>query len=100
MLKKVRSAEHIASVLVSKKFAHSWQISGTLSHQSETKWLRGARVPSWHRYDLKVSKGWHLNGADIDLALIVQNVSDEEYLEYQAGNQFEQMSFVNLKVSF
>ena len=100
MLKKVRSAEHIASVLLSKKFAHNWQISGTFYHQSEIKWLRGSRVPSWHRYDLKVSKGWQLNGADIDLALIVQNISDEEYLEYQAGNQFEQMTFVNLKVSF
>ena len=100
MLKKVRSSEHIASVLLSKKLAHNWHISAAFYHQSETKWLRGSRVPSWHRYDLKVSKGWHLNGADIDLALIVQNVSDEEYLEYQAGNQFERMSFLNLKVSF
>lgn len=99
-LKKVRSPEHIASVLLSKKFAHNWQISGTFYHQSEIRWLRGSRVPSWHRYDLKVSKGWQLNGADIDLALIVQNISDEKYLEYQAGNEFEQMTFVNLKVSF
>ncbi|MBQ0718889.1 MAG: TonB-dependent receptor [Gammaproteobacteria bacterium] len=100
MLKKVRSAEHIASLLLSKKFAHHWQISGSFSHQSAIKWLRGVEVPSWHRYDLKVSKGWHLNGANIDLALIVQNISDEEYLEYQAGNQFEQMTFLDLKVSF
>ena len=100
MLKKVRSPEHIASILLSKKLAHNWQISGTFYHQSETKWLRGSKVPSWHRYDVKVSKGWHLNGSDIDLALIMQNISDEEYLEYQAGNAFEQMTFISLKVSF
>ena len=96
----LRSTDHIASLLVSKQLPFNWQISGTFYHQSEIKWLRGTRVPSWHRYDLKVSKSWQLNGADIDLALIVQNISDEEYLEYQAGNQFEQMTFVNLKVSF
>ncbi len=96
----LRSSNHIASLLVSKQLPFNWQISGTVFHQSETKWLRGSRVPSWHRYDLKVSKGWQIDGANIDLALIVQNISDEEYLEYQAGNQFEQMTFVNLKVSF
>ncbi len=100
MLKNVRSPEHIASVLLSKMLSNAWQISGTLYHQSEINWLRGTRVPSWHRYDLKVSKGWQLNSADIDLALIVQNVTDEEYLEYQAGNVFEHMTFVNLKASF
>lgn len=95
-----RPSNHIASMLVSKQLPDGWSVSGSLFHQSETNWQRGSNVPSWHRYDLKVSKGWHLNGADIDLALIVQNISDEEYLEYQAGNQFEQMSFLNLKVSF
>ena len=100
MVQKLRSPEHIASLLLSKKLPHNWQISGTFYHQSEIKWLRGSRVPSWHRYDLKLSKGWQLQGATIDLALIVQNISDEEYLEYQAGNQFEQMSFLSLKVSF
>ena len=100
MVQKVRSPEHIASLLVSKKLPHHWQISGTFHHQSEIRWLRGTPVASWHRYDVKVSKGWQLPGATIDLALIVQNISDEEYLEYQAGNQFEQMTFVNLKVSF
>jgi iron complex outermembrane receptor protein len=100
MLKKVRSPEHIASMLLSKRFAGNWQISGTFYHQSEVNWLRGTSVASWHRYDLKVSKGWHLNGSDIDLALIVQNMSDEEYVEYQAGNAFEQLTFISLKVSF
>ena len=87
-------------MLLSKRFAGNWQISGTFYHQSEVNWLRGTSVASWHRYDLKVSKGWHLNGSDIDLALIVQNMSDEEYVEYQAGNAFEQLTFISLKVSF
>ena len=96
----MRSPEHIASVLLSKKFNHNWQISGIFYHQSEIRWLRGATVPSWHRYDLKVSKGWQLNEADIDLSLIMQNISGEKYLEYQAGNEFEKMTFVSLKISF
>ena len=95
-----RSPRHIGSLLLSKKLAHNWAISASAYHQSYVAWRGGAKVPSWHRYDMKVSKGWQLDGADIDLALIVQNISDEEYLEYQAGNLFEQMTFVTLKVSF
>ena len=95
-----RPSNHIASMLVSKQFPEGWSLSGSYFHQSETNWQRGSNVPSWHRYDLKVSKGWQINGANIDLALIVQNISDEEYLEYQVGNLFEQMTFVDLKISF
>ena len=100
MEKYVRSAKHIASLLVSKQLPHHWQVSGAFYHQSEIKWLRGSRVPSWHRYDLKVSKGWQINRATIALALVVQNISNEEYLEYQTGNNFEQMSYLTLKISF
>ena len=95
-----RPSNHIASMLVSKQLPEGWSISGSFFHQSETNWQRGSNVPSWHRYDLKVSKKWRINGANIDLALILQNITDEDYLEYQAGNLFERMSFLNLKVSF
>ncbi|MEZ0155338.1 MAG: TonB-dependent receptor plug domain-containing protein [Candidatus Reddybacter sp.] len=95
-----RPSNHIASMLVSKQLPDGWSVSGSFFHQSETNWQRGSNVPSWHRYDVKISKGWQIDDANIDLALILQNISDEEYLEYQAGNLFEQMTFVNLKVSF
>ena len=95
-----RPSNHIASMLVSKQLPKGWSLSSTFFHQSETNWQRGSNVPGWHRYDLKVSKKWAINGANIDLALILQNVTNEEYLEYQEGNLFEQMSFLSLKISF
>jgi len=95
-----RHSNHIASMLVSKQLPKGWSLSGTYFHQSATNWHRGSKVPSWHRYDLKIGKTWAINGANIDLALILQNITDEEYLEYQVGNLFEQMSFLSLKVSF
>jgi len=96
----VRPSNHIASMLVSKQLPKGWSLSSTFFHQSEANWHRGSNVPGWHRYDLKVGKKWAINGANIDLALILQNITNEEYLEYQEGNLFEQMSFLSLKVSF
>ncbi|MBL4781728.1 MAG: TonB-dependent receptor [Porticoccaceae bacterium] len=100
VLLSYRSAKHIASLLVSKQLPFNWQVSGAFYHQSSISWRRGTDVPSWHRYDIKVSKGWQLNAATINLALIIQNLSDEEYIEYQAGNLFEQTTLLNLKISF
>ncbi|OUS12651.1 hypothetical protein A9Q89_05425 [Gammaproteobacteria bacterium 53_120_T64] len=100
VLLSTRSAKHIASLLVSKQLAYNWQVSGAFYHQSSISWRRGTDVPSWHRYDVKVSKEWRVNSATINLALIVQNLTDEAYIEYQAGNLFEQTTLLSLKVNF
>lgn len=96
-----RSPHHTASVLVSKKIQNGWAVSATGYHQSWVAWQGGAKlIPSWHRYDMKLAKEWRFSRNSAELALILQNATDEEYLEYQNGNIFERTALAQLTLSF
>lgn len=96
-----RSPHHTASFLVSKTIQNGWALSATGYHQSWVAWQGGAKlIPSWHRYDAKLAKQWRFSRGSTELALILQNVTDEEYLEYQNGNIFERTAFAQLTLSF
>ncbi|MBV1930830.1 MAG: TonB-dependent receptor [Porticoccaceae bacterium] len=96
-----RSPNHTASFLISKTIPAGWAISASGYHQSGFRVRGGAESnPSWHRYDMKLAKQWDISGDTLQLAFILQNITDEEYLEYQDGNVFERMSFVQLSLDF
>jgi iron complex outermembrane recepter protein len=101
-----RSPRHTSSFLISKQLDNNWAVSATAYHQSETHWRGGAQHnPSWHRYNVKISKHWTVSDntvsdSTVKLAFIVQNFTDEEYLEYQDGNVFDRMSLVQLSLDF
>lgn len=94
-----RSPEHTASLLIGKQLPRDWSISATAFHHSRVRWRGGAKtIPGWHRYDIKISKRWRIAGKHVELAGIVQNLSNEEYLEYQDGNTFGRHLLAQLKI--
>ncbi len=96
-----KSPNHTASFLISKIISAGWAISASGYHQSGFRVRGGAESnPSWHRYDMKLAKQWHISGDTLRLAFILQNITDEEYLEYQDGNVFKRMSLVQLNLIF
>ena len=96
-----RSPHHTASFLISKRMINGWALSAAGYHQSEFSPRGGVKInPSRHRYDVKIGKQWDFSGNTAELAIIVQNITNEEYLEYQEGNVFEQISFVQLTLDF
>ena len=94
------SPHHTASALISYVLPTGWLMGLTYYHNSYTDWRQGIEVDSWSRYDLHIKKSWHIGDQDLAIGLTVQNLFDEEYLEYQDNNIFEQLSFINIQVSF
>lgn len=95
-----RTPQHTSSLLISKRLPAQWYVSATAYHQSFVDWRAGTQIPSWHRYDLQIRKEWRLNKTAVSLALINQNVTEEEYLEYQQSNTMDNRTFVQLKMNF
>lgn len=96
-----RSPHHTASFLISKKITNGWAFSSTGYHQSKYSPRGGVKFNhSRHRYDVKITKQWAFSGNTAELAIILQNITNEEYLEYQEGNVFERTGFVQLTLDF
>ena len=95
-----RTPQHTGSLLVNKQLPGGWSISGTAFHHARVSWRGGSKtIPGWHRYDLKVGKSWRIAGKRVELAGIAQNVTNEEYLEYQDGNIFGRHILVQLNIT-
>ena len=94
-----RTPVHTGSLLVSKRLPGGWSISGAVFQQSRVSWRGGSKtIPGWHRYDLKIGKLWRIAGKRVELAGIAQNLSDEEYIEYQDGNTFGRHLLLQLEI--
>jgi iron complex outermembrane receptor protein len=82
--------KHVGSIFITRQFEDGWRAAWFTYHQSRTKWRGGGigsdPIDSWFRHDLVISKKWQLSRREISLDFKMENVSDEVYVEYQAGN--------------
>ncbi len=82
--------KHVKSIFITHQFDEGWSASWLTYHQSLTKWRGGGvgsdPIDSWYRHDLIVSKLWQWNKQDLRLDFKIENLDDEAYVEYQAGN--------------
>ena len=105
---ETRNPMHTASLLTSVTLPNQLQIS--LSHYflSSVQWIEAHRNidvdppnSTYHRTDLKISKNVRVSETnDLKLSLIVQNLLDNPYSEFYAGNMFEQRTYVQAQLSF
>ena len=99
---------HTLALQLNRKFAHDWSGTLALFHVGGMHWLgEGRYVDAYTRLDLKVAKGFRLGGADAEVALIVQNLTDDPYYEFRPnaedvdakpGNLFERRAFLQLRL--
>ncbi len=92
-----RTPNHTSSALVQKHFGNQWSASMAAYRQSATAWRAGTYVEQWLRVDGRVARRFDLHdGSEIEVALIVQNLFDEDYLEYQNSNEFPRLGFLSV----
>lgn len=97
---------HTLALQLSRSLARGWSGTLALFHVSDMRWLgEGGEVDGYTRLDAKVSKAMSVGGAKIDLALIGQNLTNDEYFEFRPdfvfekpGNRFDRRVFVQLSV--
>lgn len=97
---KYRVPNHTASALISYESPKGWVTGLTYYHNSYTDWRQGVEASSFARYDIHIEKNWLLGKQELEIGVTIQNVFDEDYLEYQDLNTFERRSFMNVKVKF
>lgn len=92
--------EHTASLLVARDFGQGWQVSAGYYYLDEMAWiLWGADTDSYERVDLRLAKHIRLNGSDLKLELIGQNLGGD-YYEFNALNKFETRTFMRATLQF
>jgi outer membrane receptor protein involved in Fe transport len=97
---------HTLALQLSRNLAGGWSGTLALFHVSDMRWLgEGGEVDGYTRLDAKVSKAMSVGEARIDLALIGQNLMNDEYFEFRPdfvfekpGNRFDRRVFVQLSV--
>ena len=97
---------HTLALQVSHEFTPAW--SGTLAafHVSDMRWQgEGGPVDGYTRLDLKVARQFKVDRTQGELALIVQNLTDDPYFEFRpddvyekSGNVFERRTFLQLRL--
>lgn len=94
---------NLISALYSKTFADQWMFS--LGYYQQDTMLTVDR--SWYdrqyftsRWDMRLSKGFKLDshGTQGEIALTVQGVTDEHYIDYLVENQFNQRVFITASI--
>lgn len=92
--------EHSAGLLANHQFLSGWKVSGFLQYTDFISWRSGTSVDGYSRLDIKLSKTWQWQTTEGELALIAQNVTDEEYLEYQNNNEFTPRGFLSFTIKW
>lgn len=96
-----RAPLHTASLLLSHRFAHKFDMSIGHHYLSDVNWLEGGPRDSFHRTDLLLSKAFNLGQrATLETKLIVQNLFDDIYEDFYAFNEFDRRTFLQLKLNY
>jgi len=87
--------QHTLSLLLSHQFNPKWGGSLTLHHMDGVEWLGdGSEVEHYTRLDLKLTRNFRLGDGDGQIALIVQNLEDDEYNEFRVPGTHDRMGNV------
>ncbi|WP_169828863.1 TonB-dependent receptor plug domain-containing protein [Marinobacterium jannaschii] len=96
---------HTASLLWKHQFSSDLSFSLAGYFMSTVNWLEGATVArprkAYRRADMQLAKLWRLRGDnEAEIALIVQNLFDEEYSEFYEFNSFRRRGYVRLALRY
>lgn len=87
--------EHVSSILATHRLNSGWTFAVMGYRQNFTNWRGGKDLDLYRRFDVSVSKRFSLNEYDLTLNAKVDNITDDEYEEYQDGNFFRRSVYLN-----
>ncbi len=99
------SPTHTASLLLSTKPTPDSLISLAHYYMGHVEWIEGyipaSGKTSYSRTDLKLANTFSLDHySELELSLIIQNLLDNEYMEFYHNNIFDRRAYLQLKLSF
>ena len=94
------------SLLLSHRLNPQWSGSLALYHMDEVRWRgEGSEVDGYTRLDLKLAREFAMKGSQAEVALIVHNLTGEDYNEFRVpstygreGNVFDRRAYVQLSI--
>ncbi len=93
--------EETYGILLSHRFDNGIELSSGYYHTGKLIWLDpGDEVDSYSKWDLRVAKKFKLNDAEIDVAAILHNITDDDYQEYYQVNQAQREFHLQVGVRF
>ncbi|WP_438951167.1 TonB-dependent receptor plug domain-containing protein [Porticoccus sp.] len=91
---------HTASLLMSHDFGRQWQVSAGYYYLDDMVWiLWGSETEAYRRFDARIARHFTLQGADLKLELIGQNLGGD-YVEFKQANRFETRTFLRATLQF
>ena len=105
---KDTAPRHTLSLLASHRLDNRWLGSLGIYYMDNVRWRgEGSEVDSYTRVDLKLARDFGLGDTEGQLALIVQNLMDDEYHEFRDpeknardGNVFDRRVYLQLSLGF
>ncbi len=85
-------------LFASHRFPRQLDTSLAYHYSDEMEWLEWESIDSISRLDVRIAKGFRLDGYDAQLALVAQNVLGD-HIEFRRGNHFDQRTFVQLSLT-
>jgi len=88
-------------ILASHRFDNGIELSSGFYHTGKVTWLDpGDTTDSYNKWDFRVAKKFKLTDAEIDVAAILQNITDNDYQEYFQENQAQREFHLQVGVKF
>jgi iron complex outermembrane receptor protein len=85
------------SVLAIYRLAHGWEASAAAYRVGYMKWLDDGDVTqAYTRIDARLARRWELQGHQLELSLVGQNLGGKRYEEFRNDNLFDGRAYVGL----
>jgi iron complex outermembrane receptor protein len=90
---------HTLSTQLSGRLASGFFGTLALYHVDEMRWRgEGDTLDAFTRVDLKLGRTWRLGEQRLDTELIVQNLFDESFTEFNDVNDFERRAYLQFRL--
>jgi outer membrane receptor protein involved in Fe transport len=90
---------HTLSLLASHVFSKGLQSSLEYFYVRAMEWGGdGSSLPSYRRWDVKISKKFSFDSITGKIGLIIQNALNDEYMEFQVQNIFDRRIYLQFSM--
>ena len=94
------SPQQIGNLLVNYKTSNEYSFGINYYYQTEADYRLGHFTDDYDRLDFTVSKTIALEGANIKLQVVAQNIFDDDYSEYQNFHIYDERYYAKMVVDF
>jgi iron complex outermembrane receptor protein len=92
---------HTASALLNLRLPAHWDLSLAQYYVDEVRWGEGGHRDAYDRTDVRLAREWKLLGGQrLSGALVMQNALGNKYAEFYKYNEFDQRTYLQLKLEF